>query len=83
MEIESTKEEGMELFIKLTNDINQKNYDEAIKCFEKVIEYSPDYPYAYYSLALTYELKDMPSKAIEYYYLYSILSISYLIKIMI
>ena len=50
---------------------NDKNYDEAIKCFEKVVEIAPDYHYAYYSLALTYELKDMPQKAIEYYYLYT------------
>ena len=50
---------------------NLKNYDEAIKCFEKVIELSPEYPYAYYSLALTYELKDMPDKAVEYYHLYT------------
>ena len=49
---------------------NQKNYDDAIKCFEKVIELSPEYPYAYYSLAMAYELKDMPVKAIEYYHLY-------------
>ena len=36
-----------------------------------MIELSPEYPYAYYSLALTYELKDMPEKAIEYYHLYT------------
>jgi len=46
---------------------NQKKYDEAIKCFEKVTEISPEYPYAYYSLAMAYELKDMPQKSIEYY----------------
>ena len=50
---------------------NQKNYDEAIKCFEKVTELTPEYPYAYYSLAMAYELKNMPQKAIEYYLLYS------------
>ena len=50
---------------------NQKNYNDAIKCFEKVIELSPDYPYAYYSLGMAYELKDMPDKAIEYYLLYT------------
>ena len=31
IEVESTKEEGMELFIKLTNEINKKNYDESKK----------------------------------------------------
>ena len=50
---------------------NQKKYDDAIKCFEKVIELTPDYPYAYYSMAMSYELKDMPKKAVEYYLLYS------------
>ena len=46
---------------------NQKKYDEAIECFEKVTEIAPEYPYAYYSLAMSYELKDNPQKAIEYY----------------
>ena len=50
---------------------NQKNYDDAIKCFERVIQLSPDYPYAYYSLGMAYEQKGDTSKAIEYYYLYS------------
>ena len=50
---------------------NQKKYDECIKCFEKVISLSPEYPYAYYSLAMAYEQKDMTDKALEYYYLYS------------
>lgn len=49
---------------------NEKSFDEAIKCFEKVIELSPENPYAYYSTALAYELKEMPEKALEYYYLY-------------
>ena len=50
---------------------SQKNYDECIQCFEKVIELSPDYPYAYYSLGLAYEQKEDTDKALEYYYLYS------------
>ena len=50
---------------------SQKNYDECIQCFEKVIELSPDYPYAYYSLGLAYEQKEDIDKALEYYYLYS------------
>ena len=50
---------------------NQKNYDDAIKCFERVIQLSPEYPYAYYSLGMAYEQKGDTSKAIEYYYLYS------------
>ena len=50
---------------------NQKNYDDAIKCFQKVTELSPDYPYAYYSIGMAYEMKNMPDKAVEYYYLYT------------
>lgn len=50
---------------------SQKKYDDSIKCFEKVIELSPDYPYAYYSLGQAYEQKDDIDKALEYYYLYS------------
>lgn len=49
---------------------NQKNFDECIKCFEKVLELTPDYPYTYYSLGMAYEQKEMPEKAIEYYLLY-------------
>ena len=50
---------------------NQKNYDDSIKCFERVIQLTPDYPYAYYSLGMAYEKKGDKSKAIEYYYLYT------------
>ena len=50
---------------------NQKNYDDSIKCFERVIQLSPDYPYAYYSLGMAYEQKGDKTKALEYYYLYS------------
>ena len=50
---------------------NQKDYDNCIKCFEKVIQLSPDYPYAYYSIAMAYEQKGLTDKALEYYYLYS------------
>jgi len=46
---------------------HEKKYDEAISCFEKVIELSPEYPYAYYSIAMAYELTNKPEKAIEYY----------------
>ncbi len=50
---------------------NQKNYDEAINCFNSVIKLSPDYPYAYYSIGMAYEQKEDIEKALEYYYLYS------------
>ena len=49
---------------------NDKKYAEAITCFEKVVELSPENPYAYYSLGLTYELCKNISKSLEYYYLY-------------
>ena len=51
--------------------INQKKSDEAIKCFEKVIKSSPDYPYAYYLLGTIYEQNTDIEKALEYYYLYA------------
>ena len=50
---------------------NQKNYDECIACFEKVIKLTPEFPYAYYSIGLAYEQKQDKDKALEYYYLYS------------
>lgn len=50
---------------------SQKNYNECVKCLEKVIKLSPDYPYAYYSLGLAYEQLQDTNKALEYYYLYS------------
>ena len=50
---------------------SQKDYDSCIKCFEKVIELSPEYPYAYYSLGMAYEQKGINDKALEYYYLYT------------
>ena len=50
---------------------SQKNYDDCIKCFERVIQLSPEYPYAYYSLGMAYEQKGDTAKALEYYYLYS------------
>ena len=50
---------------------SQKNFDDSIKCFERVISLSPNYPYAYYSLGMAYEQKGDISKALEYYYLYS------------
>lgn len=41
IEIEDTEEKGMELFIKLTNDINQKNYDESKKAEEVFAKKTP------------------------------------------
>ena len=47
IEVEDTEEKGMELFIKLTNDINKKNYDESKKAEEV---FSKKKPYITYSI---------------------------------
>ena len=41
IEVEDTEEKGMELFIKLTNDINKKNYDESKKAEEVFAKKTP------------------------------------------
>jgi len=41
IEVEDTEEKGMELFIKLTNDINKKNYDESKKAEEVFSKKTP------------------------------------------
>jgi len=41
IEIEDTEEKGMELFIKLTNDINEKNYTESKKAEEVFAKKKP------------------------------------------
>ena len=41
LEVENTDEKGMELFIKLTNDINKKNYDESKKAEEVFAKKTP------------------------------------------
>lgn len=41
LEVEDTEEKGMELFIKLTNDINKKNYDESKKAEEVFAKKTP------------------------------------------
>ena len=41
LEIEKSEEKGMELFIKLTNDINKKNYDESKKAEEVFTKKTP------------------------------------------
>jgi len=41
IEVEDTEEKGMELFIKLTNDINKKNYDESKKAEEVFAKKEP------------------------------------------
>ena len=41
LEVENNDEKGMELFIKLTNDINKKNYDESKKAEEVFAKKTP------------------------------------------
>ena len=41
IEVEDTEEKGMELFIKLTNDINKKNFDESKKAEEVFTKKTP------------------------------------------
>ena len=41
IEVEDTQEKGMELFIKLTNDINKKNFDESKKAEEVFSKKTP------------------------------------------
>jgi len=41
IEVEDTNQEGMELFIKLTNDINKKNFDESKKVEEVFSKKTP------------------------------------------
>ena len=45
IEVEDTEEKGMELFIKLTNDINKKNYDESKKAEEVFSKKTPHITY--------------------------------------
>ena len=49
IEVEDTEEKGMELFIKLTNEINQKNFDESKKAEEV---FSKKKPYVTYVIMI-------------------------------
>ena len=50
---------------------NQRNFNSAIDCFDKVISIDSDYALAYYALGLAYELKNYNNKAIENYIKYT------------
>ncbi len=52
VEVEDAKEEGMELFIKLTNDINKKNYDESKKAEEVFSKKTPYVTYAIIAICM-------------------------------
>ena len=47
-----------------------KRAKDSIKCFEKVISLTPDYPYSYYALGMAYETLGYNFNAIENYTLY-------------
>lgn len=47
-----------------------KRHKDCIKCFEKVIKLTPNYPYSYYALGLAYEAMGDNFNAIENYTLY-------------
>lgn len=46
---------------------SKEDFKNCRDCFNKVIEFSPDYAYAYYALALSYEKDNNLDKAIDYY----------------
>ena len=45
----------------------KKDFKNCRDCFNKVIELSPEYAYAYYAIAYSYEMENNLEKAIEYY----------------
>ena len=47
-----------------------KRPNDSIKCFEKVIKLTPDYPYSYYALGMAYETIGDRFNAVENYTLY-------------
>lgn len=47
-----------------------KRPNDSIKCFEKVIKLTPDYPYSYYALGMAYETIGDKFNAVENYTLY-------------
>ncbi len=52
MEVENSKEEGLELFIKLTDDINKKNFDETKKAEEVFSKKKPIITYIFMGICL-------------------------------
>ena len=52
LEVESVKEEGIELFIKLTDDINKKNYEETKKAEEIFSKKTPIMTYIFIGICL-------------------------------
>jgi len=56
LEVEDTDEKGMELFIKLTNDINKKNYDESKKAEEVFTKKTPYITYIIMGICVLFYL---------------------------
>lgn len=52
IKVENSKEEGLELFIKLTDDINKKNYDETKKAEEVFSKKKPIMTYIFIGICL-------------------------------
>lgn len=52
LEVEDVKEEGIELFIKLTDDINKKNYEETKKAEEVFSKKKPIMTYIFLAVSL-------------------------------
>ena len=62
IEVEDTEEKGMELFIKLTNDINKKNFDESKKAEEVFSKKTPYVTYIIMAICIvTYLLTSFTS----------------------
>lgn len=51
LEVEDVKEEGMELFIKLTDDINKKNYEETKKAEDVFSKKKPIITYVFIAIS--------------------------------
>ena len=63
LEIERTNEEGIELFIKLTEDINKKNYEESKKAEDVFSKKTPVMTYIFMGIcAILYIISSLLSK---------------------
>ncbi|MDO4963706.1 MAG: rhomboid family intramembrane serine protease [bacterium] len=52
LEVENTKEEGLQLFLKLTEDINKKNYEETKKAEEVFSKKKPIMTYIFMGISI-------------------------------
>lgn len=64
LEVENVKEEGVELFIKLTEDINKKNYEETKKAEDVFSKKKPVMTYIFMGIcALLYIMSSLKSRS--------------------